>query len=76
MTPSYDQVKKVNIIRNPASSTLENNELKMVIFKNFQPDEILVVLKNPKRAIDGTRATIIVWWVNYLCTMLHGEYLW
>ena len=61
--------------RNPASSTSEKYKLKMVIFESVQPEEILGLLNNIKKYIEGTGTTSVAGRINYLCIILNGEVL-
>ena len=44
----------------------------MDVFQNRQPEELLGLLKNLKKAIDRTGTTTVAGQVNYVRTMLRG----
>ena len=50
-------------------------KLKMNIFENVQPEELLALLKNFNNSIDGNDNTIIYWHHNFLRMMLKVEIL-
>ena len=58
--------------QNPSNVTSETYELKIVTFENGQPEEFLQLMKNFKRAVDGTETTTTAGKINYLRTMLRG----
>ena len=47
----------------------------MKIFENSQPEEIIALLENFKKAISGTGTNTIDGRISYLRTMLWGEVL-
>ena len=59
----------------PASATSETYKLKMNIFENGQPEELIFLLENFKKAIDGTITTTISIQSNCLRTIIYGETL-
>ena len=60
---------------NPASNTSETYELRIIIFENDQPGDILTILNNSKKSIYGTVTTTVSLHINYLWMTLNGEYL-
>ena len=60
---------------NPLDAASETYELKIVTFKNGQPEELLRLMKKSKRAIDGTGTKTAAGKTNHLRTMLHWEAL-
>ena len=50
--------------KNLASAAYKNYEFKMAVFKNGQPEELIRLLKNFKKAIDRTGTTTLSGWVN------------
>ena len=54
------------------SSTLETHAIKMAMFENFQPEDLLVLLKNFNISIDGTGNITISGRINYLHMILCG----
>ena len=76
----YIEERQTKIIKfkmrlNPASAMSETYKLKMNISDNSQPEELLVLPKNSKKAIYGTGTKTITGRINYLCTMWLGEVL-
>ena len=55
----------------PAQNS-ETYELKIVTFEHGQPEEFLQLMKNFKRAVDGTGNTTAAGKINYLHTLLNG----
>ena len=53
----------------------ETYELKIVNFKHGQTKEFLQLIKNFKRAVDGTGTATTAGKINYLLTLLRGESL-
>ena len=53
----------------------ETKKLKIVTFKHGQPEDLLQLMKNFKRAFDGTDTKTAAGKINYLCTLLRGEAL-
>ena len=43
------------------------------MFEHDQPEELLAIMKNFKRAVDGTETTPEALNINYLPTLLRGE---
>ena len=61
--------------QDPASSTSEMYELKIVMFKIGKPEELLQTTKNFRTAIDGTGNTTAARKIKYLHNILRGESL-
>ena len=61
--------------RNMARATLETYKLKIEIFENDHPEELIALLNNLNKATKGTGTTMVTRWINYLRTMLQGEVL-
>lgn len=59
----------------PASATSETYKLQMNIFENGQPEELIFLLENFKKAIGGTITTTISIRSNCLRTIIYGETL-
>ena len=47
----------------------------MKIFQKFQPEYLIALLKDFKKAIDGTGTTTVSGRINYVCTILRREVL-
>ena len=60
---------------NLATATSETYNINMSTFEDSQPEEFLVILKNFSIPIDATVSTSALERINYICTMLRGEYL-
>ena len=66
---------KIKMFWDSYSSTSETYNLKIDIFENSKPEEFLALMKNFKTTIDGTGTMSAPESINYLHTMLCGEYL-
>ena len=64
---------KIKMIQNLSNTDLETYKLKIVTFEHGQPEEFLSLMKNFKKAVDGTGNTQTAGNMNYICTILHGE---
>ena len=60
---------------NLSTSTSETYNINMSTFEDIQPEEFLVLLKNFSIPIDTTVSTSALEQINYICSILHGEYL-
>ena len=63
-------ILKVKIRRNQVSSMSKTYKLKMAVFKNDQPEELLGFLNNFNNSIDVNVDATVAGWINYLCTIL------
>ena len=63
---------KINMRRDPASSTSKTYKLKVPTSKNGKPEEFLQIMKEFKTATDGTVTTPATVKNHFLRTMLHG----
>ena len=61
--------------QNPSKVASETYKLKIVTFKHVQPGEFLQIMKNFKKAVDGTWTTTTAGKINYLRTLWLGEAL-
>ena len=68
---NYD-ITKINMRQNPSNAEWEMYELKIIIFEHGQPEEFLQLVKNFKRAVDGTGTKMAAGKINYLRTLLCG----
>ena len=57
------------------STTSETYKLKMAIFENYQAEDCLGLLNNPKTSIDVNGTTTFVEWINYINMMICREYM-
>ena len=80
-TPPISQIKneiddvsacdiiKIKIHRNLSDANLEMYEPKISIFEHVQPEELLILRKNFKNAVDGTETNLATGKINYLLTL-------
>ena len=61
--------------RNPSYSDSKTYELKIVMFEHVQPEELLALMHNCRRVVDGIGNTLVAVNINYLRTLLRGESL-
>ena len=57
------------------SALSQTYELKIAMFENGKPEELIKTMNNFKTAINGTGTTSVSGKTNYLYTLQHREYL-
>ena len=70
-----NHIIKVKMRRNPSLAASKTYNINMNMFDDVQPGELLLLLKNLRIAIDGTRTTTAYGQINYRSTMLRGKTL-
>ena len=69
----YDIIK-IMMRQIPSDAAWKTYKLKMVTFEHVQSEEFLQLMKNFKRAVDGTVTTTAAGKINYLRTLLSGKH--
>ena len=61
--------------QDPASDTFKTYNIKAQTFKHFKPEDFLQMMKDFKTATDRTKTTSSTGKIQFLHTILCGEYL-
>ena len=66
---------KAKLWRNTASSTSKTYEVKLALFENEKPEELFLFICDYRKTLESTEVTSMSRLIQYLYTLLWGEYL-
>ena len=63
---------KFKLLRDTTSQKLDLHELKMALFDNSEPEELLLFIRNFNMTLEASGILVAISKIQHLCTLLRG----